>query len=307
MKKLLNIALSTIIAAGILTGCGSSATETADTTAAQSDASADTENATEAEGSAEADAATDENIEGTITMNGSTSMEKFANALNESFMNKYPGVQATVEFTGSGAGIEAVTNGTVDIGNSSRALTDEEKANGLVENVVAIDGIGIVVNPATTVDDVTTDQLKEIYTGAVTNWSELGGEDSQIVVIGREASSGTRSAFEEILGIEDQCKYAQEIDSTGAVMAKVASTPGAIGYVSIDIIDDTVKTLKLDGVEPTQDTIKDGSYTLQRPFVMATKGEISEQSEAVQALFDYINSDEGQDIIAQVGLISAKQ
>lgn len=307
MKKLLNIALSTIIAAGILTGCGSSATETADTTAAQSDASADTENATEAEGSAEADAATDENIEGTITMNGSTSMEKFANALNESFMNKYPGVQATVEFTGSGAGIEAVTNGTVDIGNSSRALTDEEKANGLVENVVAIDGIGIVVNPATTVDDVTTDQLKEIYTGAVTNWSELGGEDSQIVVIGREASSGTRSAFEEILGIEDQCQYAQEIDSTGAVMAKVASTPGAIGYVSIDIIDDTVKTLKLDGVEPTQETIKDGSYTLQRPFVMATKGEISEQSEAVQALFDYINSDEGQDIIAQVGLISAKQ
>ena len=303
MKKLVNIALSTVIAASILTGCGSAATDTADTTTAQADA----EQATEAEGSESADAGADENIEGTITMNGSTSMEKFANALNESFMIKYPGVQATVEFTGSGAGIEAVTNGTVDIGNSSRALTEEEKANGLVENVVAIDGIGVVVNPATTVDDITTDQLKEIYTGAVTNWSELGGEDSQIVVIGREASSGTRSAFEEILGIEDQCAYAQEIDSTGAVMAKVASTPGAIGYVSIDIIDDTVKTLMLDGVAPTQDTIKDGSYTLQRPFVMATKGEISEQSEAVQALFDYIDSDEGQDIIAQVGLISAKQ
>lgn len=303
MKKLVSIALSTIIAASILTGCGSAATETTDTTTAQTD----TEQATEAEGSESAEAGTDENIEGTITMNGSTSMEKFANALNESFMLKYPGVQATVEFTGSGAGIEAVTNGTVDIGNSSRALTDEEKANGLVENVVAIDGIGIVVNPSTTVDDITTDQLKEIYTGAITNWSELGGEDSQIVVIGREASSGTRGAFEEILGIEDQCKYAQEIDSTGAVMAKVASTPGAVGYVSIDIIDDTVKTLKLDGVEPTQETIKDGSYTLQRPFVMATKGEISQQSEAVQALFDYINSDEGQDIIAQVGLISAKQ
>ena len=303
MKKLVSIALSTIIAASILTGCGSAATETTDTTTAQTD----TEQATEAEGSESAEAGTDENIEGTITMNGSTSMEKFANALNESFMLKYPGVQATVEFTGSGAGIEAVTNGTVDIGNSSRALTDEEKANGLVENVVAIDGIGIVVNPSTTVDDVTTDQLKEIYTGAITNWSELGGEDSQIVVIGREASSGTRGAFEEILGIEDQCKYAQEIDSTGAVMAKVASTPGAIGYVSIDIIDDTVKTLKLDGVEPTQETIKDGSYTLQRPFVMASKGEISQQSEAVKALFDYINSDEGQDIIAQVGLISAKQ
>lgn len=303
MKKLVSIALSTIIAASILTGCGSAATETTDTTTAQTD----TEQATEAEDSESAEAGTDENIEGTITMNGSTSMEKFANALNESFMLKYPGVQATVEFTGSGAGIEAVTNGKVDIGNSSRALTDEEKANGLVENVVAIDGIGIVVNPSTTVDDITTDQLKEIYTGAITNWSELGGEDSQIVVIGREASSGTRGAFEEILGIEDQCKYAQEIDSTGAVMAKVASTPGAVGYVSIDIIDDTVKTLKLDGVEPTQETIKDGSYTLQRPFVMATKGEISQQNEAVQALFDYINSDEGQDIIAQVGLISAKQ
>ncbi len=300
MKKFVGIALSIMVMTGAFTGC----VATEDTT--QTETQAQTEAVSEEANSDSAEAGSNEEIEGTITMNGSTSMEKFANALNESFMAKYPKVTATVEFTGSGAGIEAVTNGTVDIGNSSRALKDEEKANGLVENIVAIDGIGVVTNTATTVDGITTDQLKQIYTGAVTNWKDLGGEDSQIVVIGREASSGTRGAFEEILEIEDQCKYAQEIDSTGAVMAKVASTPGAIGYVSIDIIDDTVKTLQLDGVTPTQETIKDGSYTLQRPFVMATKGEISEQSAAVQELFNYINSDEGQEIIAKVGLISAK-
>lgn len=299
MKKLLGTALSLLVMAGIFTGC-TAATEQTGKAQTQEQAQ------TPSEESANTETGSNENVEGTITMNGSTSMEKFANALNESFMAKYPRVTATVEFTGSGAGIEAVSNGTVDIGNSSRALKDEEKAKGLVENIVAIDGIGIVANTATTVDNVTTEQLKQIYTGAVTNWKDLGGEDSQIVVIGREASSGTRGAFEEILGIEDNCRYAQEIDSTGAVMAKVASTPGAIGYVSIDIIDDTVKTLRLDGTAPAQETIKDGSYTLQRPFVMATKGEISEQSPAVQELFNYINSDEGQEIIAKVGLISAK-
>ena len=240
-----------------------------------------------------AKAADSSNITGTVTMNGSTSMEKFANALDEAFMAKYPGIQATVQFTGSGAGIEAVANGTVDIGNSSRALKDEEKAKGLVENVVAIDGIAVVVDKANPVEDIT-------------NWKDLGGSDQQIVVIGREASSGTRGAFEELLKLEDKCKYAQEIDSTGAVMAKVAATPGAIGYVSLDVIDDTVHTLKIDGVEPTEENIKAGSYTLQRPFVMATKGEVSEQSQAVQELFNYINSDEGQQIISKVGLISAK-
>lgn len=300
MKKLTGIALSLMVMAGAFTGCGIATEQPAET---QLNAEAPN---TPQEGADSADTGSNENIEGMVTMNGSTSMEKFANALNESFMAKYPRVTATVEFTGSGAGIEAVTNGTVDIGNSSRALREEEKANGLVENIVAIDGIGIITNTATTVDDITVDRLKQIYTGEITNWKDLGGEDSQIVVIGREASSGTRGAFEEILGIEDACRYAQEIDSTGAVMAKVASTPGAIGYVSIDIIDDTVKTLKLDGIAPSQETIRDGSYTLQRPFIMATKGEISEQSPAVQELFNYINSDEGQEIITKVGLISAK-
>lgn len=287
MKKFVSGLLTAVLLATTLVGCGGTA-----------DSSSQGEGAT-----ASADSS---NITGTVTMNGSTSMEKFANALDEAFMAKYPGIQATVQFTGSGAGIEAVANGTVDIGNSSRALKDEEKAKGLVENVVAIDGIAVVVDKANPVEDITKDQLAQVYSGQITNWKDLGGSDQQIVVIGREASSGTRGAFEELLKLEDKCKYAQEIDSTGAVMAKVAATPGAIGYVSLDVIDDTVHTLKIDGVEPTEENIKAGSYTLQRPFVMATKGEVSEQSQAVQELFNYINSDEGQQIISKVGLISAK-
>ena len=287
MKKFVSGLLTAVLLATTLVGCGGTA-----------DSSSQGEGAT-----ASADSS---NITGTVTMNGSTSMEKFANALDEAFMAKYPGIQATVQFTGSGAGIEAVAKGTVDIGNSSRALKDEEKAKGLVENVVAIDGIAVVVDKANAVEDITKDQLAQVYSGQITNWKDLGGSDQQIVVIGREASSGTRGAFEELLKLEDKCKYAQEIDSTGAVMAKVAATPGAIGYVSLDVIDDTVHTLKIDGVEPTEENIKAGSYTLQRPFVMATKGEISEQSEAVQELFNYINSDEGQQIVSKVGLISAK-
>ena len=237
-----------------------------------------------------------------ITMSGSTSMEKFCSALTESF-NADCNAAATAEYTGSGAGIEAVTNGTVDIGNASRALTEDEKAAGLAENIVAIDGIAVVVDTANTVTELTKDQLISIYKGDVTNWSELGGNDQAIVVIGRESGSGTRSAFEELLELEDACNYAQEVDSTGGVMAKVASTPGAIGYVSLDVLDDTVTSVKLDGVEPTEENIKSGDYFLSRPFVMATKGEISEQSDAVQALFDYINSEKGQEIIKQVGLI----
>ena len=151
--------------------------------------------------------------------------------------------------------------------------------------------------------DLTTDDLKKIYTGEITNWKDLGGDDQAIVVVGREAGSGTRGAFEEILGIEDACKYAQELNETGAVMAKVSETAGAIGYVSLDVVDDTVKSLKLDSVKASEKTIKDGSYTLQRPFVMATKGKISEQSKEVQAVFDFINSEAGQKVIEQVGLI----
>lgn len=242
-------------------------------------------------------------LSGKISMNGSTSMEKLVTALAEAFQEKYPNVTVEPQFIGSSAGIEAVTNGTADIGNSSRALKEEELAKGLVENVVAIDGIAVIVNNNNTADNLTKEQLIQIYKGAITNWKEVGGPDEKIVVIGRESASGTRGAFEELLKIEEQCQYAQEIDSTGGVVAKVAQISGAIGYVSLDAIDNSVKTLKLEGVEATEENIKADTYFLKRPFVMATKGKISEQSELVKAFFDYISSDEGQAIIKEVGLI----
>lgn len=237
-------------------------------------------------------------------MAGSTSMEKLANAVAESFMEKYPNVTVTAEFTGSSAGIESVLAGSVNIGNASRALKDSEKESGAVENIVAIDGIAVVTDSTNAVADLTKDQLISIYTGQTTNWSELGGADSAIVVVGREAGSGTRGAFEELLEIEDQCTYANELDSTGAVMAKVASTPGAIGYVSLDVVDDTVKAFSLEGVEATAENIKAGNYFLSRPFVMATKGEIAEQDAVVQELFNYLASEEGKEVIKAVGLIT---
>lgn len=243
-------------------------------------------------------------VSGTITMAGSTSMEKLANAVAESFMAKYPNVIVTAEFTGSSAGIESVLAGSVNIGNASRALKDSEKESGAVENIVAIDGIAVVTDSANAVADLTKEQLISIYTGQTTNWSELGGADSAIVVVGREAGSGTRGAFEELLDIEEQCTYANELDSTGAVMAKVSSTPGAIGYVSLDVIDDTVKAFSLEGVEATAENIKAGNYFLSRPFVMATKGEITEQDAAVQELFNYLSSEEGKEVIKAVGLIT---
>lgn len=245
-------------------------------------------------------------LSGTITMAGSTSMEKLANALKEDFMNKNQNVTVTVEFSGSGAGIEAVLNGTCDIGNASRELKEEEKANGAAENIVAIDGIAVVVDKANTVSDLTKEQLISIYKGETTNWSELGGSDTPIVVVGREAGSGTRGAFEELLELADSCAYANELDSTGAVMAKVASTPGAIGYVSLDVVDDSVIAVKLEGVEATAENIKAGEYFLSRPFVMVTKGAISEQSELIQAWFDYVMGEEGQAVAAQVGLITVE-
>ena len=205
---------------------------------------------------------------------------------------------------GSGAGVEAVLNGTADIGNSSRNLKDEEKEKGAVENIVAIDGIAVVVDPANGVADLTREQLADVYTGKINNWKDLGGSDAPIVVVGRESGSGTRGAFEELLGLEDACKYSNELDSTGAVMAKVASTPGSIGYVSLDVLDDTVKALNLEGAEPTEENIKAGSYFLSRPFVMATKGDLSQQSELVQALFAYLRSDEGAELVKSVGLIT---
>ena len=242
-------------------------------------------------------------LSGKISLAGSTSMEKLCEAMSESFMEANPGVTVTVEYTGSSSGIETLVQGGVDIGNASRNLKDGEKEKGAVENIVAIDGIAVIIDKDNAVKELTSQQLADIYTGKITKWSELGGSDDAIVVIGREAASGTRGAFEELLEVEDACNYAQELDSTGAVLAKVASTPGSIGYISLDALDDTVQGVSLDGAAPTVENITSGNYKLSRPFVMATKGEISEQSELVQAWFSYIASEEGQAVVSGVGLI----
>lgn len=312
-NKMIAFIAAGILAAASLTGCGTDANTAAGASAADAqtagnesaDAAAPTENtAADPAQAAPVQDEADAQLSGSVSMSGSTSMEKLANAVAESFMAKYPGVTVTAEFTGSSAGIESVLAGSVDIGNSSRNLKDEEKASGAVENIVAIDGIAVVVDPANTVTGLTREQLISIYKGETKNWNEIGGADQAIVVVGREAGSGTRGAFEELLKIEDACAYANELDSTGAVMAKVASTPGAIGYVSLDVVDDSVIALKLDGIEPTEENIKAGSYALSRPFVMATNGEISKQKAEVQKLFDYLASDEGKELIKSVGLIT---
>lgn len=286
-KKIIAFTGFTVLAMGAATGCAGSPKESSPSVSQEVSAGAD--------------------LSGSISIVGSTSMEKMANALGEAFMERYPKVMVASEFVGSGAGIEAVSSGSADIGNSSRNLKDEEKAMGIAENIVAIDGIAVVVDPANTVEDLTKAQLSDIYAGTITNWKEVGGSDMPVVVIGREAGSGTRSAFEELLGLEDACEYSNELDSTGAVMAKAASTPGSIGYVSLDVVDDSVKALKLEGVAPSEEEIKSGSYFLSRPFVMATKGEISQQNELVQAMFDFIHSEEGARILRSVGLIAVEQ
>ena len=301
-SKLLALIGAGILAVTALVACGNGDAATAQPSAVESSAA----ESTVAESSAAAPAETTTDLSGSISMVGSTSMEKLANALSEAFMEEYSDVTVTAEFVGSGAGIEAVTNGTADIGNSSRSLKDEEKAAGVVENVVAIDGIAVCVDPANEVADLTKEQLTNIYNGTVTNWKEVGGADEPIIVIGREAGSGTRGAFEELVDLVDGCKYANELDSTGAVIAKVASTPGAIGYASLDALDDSVKALSLEGVEATAENIKAGNYFLSRPFVMATKGEISEQNDLVQAWFDFVLGDEGQQVASEVGLITVK-
>ena len=302
-SKLLALIGAGILAVTTLVACGNG--DATANTASSAEAGTVAES-TVAASSEAAPAETTADLSGSISMVGSTSMEKLANALSEAFMEEYPDVTVTAEFVGSGAGIEAVTNGTADIGNSSRSLKDEEKAAGVVENVVAIDGIAVCVDPANEVADLTKEQLTNIYNGTITNWKEVGGADEPIIVIGREAGSGTRGAFEELVDLKDACKYANELDSTGAVIAKVASTPGAIGYASLDALDDSVKALSLEGVEATAENIKAGNYFLSRPFVMATKGEISEQNDLVQAWFDFVLGDEGQQVASEVGLITVK-
>lgn len=289
----------------MVTGCNSNSAgngTTGTTQGSTTGSAATTTQQTEQETTKTAEA--DKKLSGTISLAGSTSMQKLADALAETFMEANSGVTVTVEYSGSSAGIESLLNGSCDIGDASRNLKDSEKSGGAVENIVAIDGIAVIVDKNNTVAGLTKQQLSDIYTGAVTNWSEVGGSDTPIVVVGREAGSGTRGAFEEILKVEDTCKYAVECDSTGAAMAKVASTEGAIGYVSLDVLDDSVNALNLDYVAPTSDNIVAGTYFLCRPFVMATKGEISEQNELVQAFFDFLKSDEGKAVVKAVGLIT---
>lgn len=250
------------------------------------------------------DSASDKVISGTVTTDGSTSMQKVIGALGEAFESEYSGTTFTYNPTGSGSGITAVSEGRCDIGLSSRALKDEEKAQGLEETVLAYDGIAIVVSPDNPVKELTLEQIADIYTGKVTNWKDVGGNNAEIVVIGREAGSGTRDGFESITNTKDSCKYRQELGSTGDVIATVAGNPGAIGYASLAAVKDTVKALAVNGVTPGEDTVKDGSYAVQRPFVLVTK-KGTELSDAAKAFCDFALSASSGSIISAAGAVPA--
>lgn len=241
---------------------------------------------------------------GTVSTDGSTSMEKVIGALGESFENDNSGVTFTYNPTGSGSGIKAVLEGCCDIGLSSRNLKDEEKADGLTETVLAYDGIAMIVHPENPVSDLTLEQIAAIYTGEITNWNEVGGSDGEIVLIGREAGSGTRDGFESITGTEDACKYRQELTSTGDVITTVAGNPNAIGYASLASVKNSVKAISVGGVAPSEATIKDGSYAVQRPFVLVTKTD-AELSETAKKFFDYITSADANEIITSAGVVPA--
>ena len=243
-------------------------------------------------------------VTGTVSTDGSTSMEKVIGALGESFMAANEGVEFTYNPTGSGAGITAAQEGRCDIGLSSRALKDEEKAGGLKETVLAYDGIAIIVNPENPVNDLTLDQIAKLYTGEITNWKDVGGNDAEVVLIGREAASGTRDGFESITGTKDKCQYRQELTSNGDVITAVSQNPDAIGYASLASIKDSVKALNVDGVTPSEATVKDGSYKVQRPFVLVTV-EGKELTPVAQKFFDYITSPDAAAIIAKAGAVAA--
>ena len=284
MKKFFTLALTAVMALSMLTACGS-----------KDNASDD--NKGEEGGTTAA-------LSGTVSTDGSTSMEKVINSLGESFMAANKDVKFTYNPTGSGSGIQAVTEGRCDIGLSSRALKDDEKASGLVETVLAYDGIAIVVSPENPVSDLDVDTIAKIYTGEITNWKDVGGEDAEIVLIGREAGSGTRDGFESITGTKDACAYRQELTSTGDVINTVSQNPNAIGYASLSAVGESVKALTVGGVKASEATVKDGSYVVQRPFVLVTK-EGTELSPAAQAFFDYAISPEVADIIANAGAVAA--
>lgn len=284
MKKFLTLALTAVMALSLLTACGSKNDNSADTNTDGSN--------------------TETTLSGTVSTDGSTSMEKVINSLGESFMAMNKDVKFTYNPTGSGSGIQAVSEGRCDIGLSSRALKDDEKASGLVETVVALDGIAIVVNPENPVSDLDIDTIAKIYTGEITNWKDVGGNDAEIVLIGREAGSGTRDGFESITDTKDACQYRQELTSTGDVINTVSQNPDAIGYASLSAVGESVKALTVGGVEATEATVKDGSYVVQRPFVLVTK-EDTKLSPAAQTFFDYALSADAASIIAAAGAVAA--
>ena len=281
MKKFWTILASATLALTLLAGCGSSGNAPA-----SSAPSGGTE------------------LTGSVATDGSTSMKSVIGALGESFQNANSGVTFTYNPTGSGSGIQAVSEGRCDIGLASRSLKDDEKSSGLTETVLAYDGIAVVVSPENPVSDLTIEQIADIYTGKITNWSEVGGNDAEIVLIGREAGSGTRDGFESITGTEEACQYRQELTSTGDVIATVSQNPNAIGYASLSAVKESVKALSVGGVAPSEDTVKDGSYLIQRPFVLVTKDGVT-LSPAAQAFFDYATSAEAAPIIAQAGAVAA--
>ncbi|MCF0228541.1 MAG: phosphate ABC transporter substrate-binding protein [Parasporobacterium sp.] len=246
------------------------------------------------------------NISGTVATDGSTSMEKVIGALGEQFEIDNSGVKFTYNPTGSGTGITAVSEGRCDIGLSSRSLKDEEKEKGLTETVVALDGIAVIVNPANPVSDIDLETIAKIYTGEITNWKEVGGEDAEIVLIGREAGSGTRDGFESITNTSEKCAYRQELTSTGDVITTVAGNPSAIGYASLASVKNTVKAISVGGVAPSEETVKDGSYVVQRPFIMVTKADTA-LSDAAQAFFDWAVSKEAAEIISAAGAVPAAE
>ena len=276
-------------AAAALTACGGSASSTAASSAAASTA------ASTASGS----------LSGNVATGGSTSMKNVIAALTEGFAEVEPGVTVSYDPTGSGAGITGATDKTLDIGLSSRALKDDEK-NDVDGTVIALDGIAIIVNKASKVEDLTVDQLKQMFTGEITNWSEVGGDDGEIVLVGREAGSGTRDGFESIVDVKDACKYAQELTATGAVISAVEANPLAIGYASLSAVGDTVKAVTVEGVECSEDTVKDGSYKIQRPFVFVTNDSVT-LSEQAQAFFDFAASTDAADLIRTAGAVPVNE
>ena len=288
MKKILAFALSAVMALALLAGCGNQT----DNNSSNNDNGGDAGDTPAA------------SVSGTVSTDGSTSMEKVIGALSESYMAANKDVTVNYNPTGSGAGITAVQEGTCDIGLSSRALKDEEKAAGLKETVLAYDGIAIIVHPDNPVSDLSIEQIAKLYTGEITNWKDVGGSDAEVVLIGREAASGTRDGFESITGTKDKCQYRQELTSTGDVITAVSQNPDAIGYASLAAIKDSVKALSVDGVTPSEATVKDGSYPVQRPFVLVTV-EGKTLSAAAQSFFDYATSADAADIIAKAGAVAA--